>query len=107
MSLRAWTTPDARVLLLTALSLVVGCASNDKVTRPDEPAAPSGGNGDDAGAVDDAGPGDDGGVGGSGPVVPTLSGPPLLFAPTTHGFGLSALTGAGDPALLRARVRKA
>ena len=34
-----------------------------------------------------------------------LLGPPVVFAPTTHGFGLSAVLSPGDPRTLRARLR--
>ena len=55
----------------------------------------------DAGAPDAAAPD-------AGPPepAPVLDGPPLLFAPTAHGFGLSAVTSVGDPAKLGAHVRK-
>jgi len=52
-------------------------------------------------APDDAGDGDpDAGV-------VTLLGPPVVFAPTTHGFGVSAVVAQGSPSQLRARVRPA
>jgi len=37
--------------------------------------------------------------------APVLVGPPLLFAPTASGFGLSVVTEVGDPTQLRAHVR--
>jgi len=43
----------------------------------------------------------------SGAPAHELLGAPLLFSPTTHGFGLSAVLGAGDPATLHLRVRAA
>ena len=43
----------------------------------------------------------------SGAPAHELLGAPLLFSPTTRGFGLSAVLGAGDPATLHLRVRAA
>lgn len=45
----------------------------------------------------------DGGEGDGG--AATLLGPPVVFAPTTHGFGVSAVLGQGSLSMLRARVR--
>jgi len=57
-----------------------------------------------------AGPG--GGLGSAACFIPDtgtheLLGAPLLFSPTTHGFGVSALLKAGDPETLHLRVRAA
>jgi 3',5'-cyclic AMP phosphodiesterase CpdA len=46
-----------------------------------------------------------GGAGGAAEVRTALLGAPLVFAPTTHGFGVSVVLAQGDPASLRARVR--
>ncbi|HEY4183490.1 MAG TPA: metallophosphoesterase [Polyangia bacterium] len=47
-----------------------------------------------------------GAAGGMDGAAPSLSGSPLLFAPTSHGIGISAALATGDPSTLRARLRK-
>jgi 3',5'-cyclic AMP phosphodiesterase CpdA len=56
---------------------------------------------------DYAAPGGGGSTVDGGGQPPALLGAPLLFAPTTNGFGISVVVAAGDPAHLDARVRVA
>jgi len=73
----------ARVAALAALLCGTGCSATP-ATDPGDASA-----GDVAG---DAG---------------ALLGAPVVFAPTTHGFGVSAVLAQGSPSALRARVRPA
>lgn len=72
-----------RCVLAAALLGVVGCTADGAVGHADADAGA--GNGDDAGAV--------------------LLGPPVVFAPTAQGFGISAVVAQGPASALRARVR--
>ena len=63
----------------------------------------------DTGAAGQSGADGGGGFGGAGGALDigtALLGAPLLFAPTTHGYGVSVVLTQGDPATLRARVRR-
>lgn len=58
---------------------------------------------------DTGGQGDDVDAGAAAPDAGddfALIGAPLVFAPTTHGFGLNVVLGVGDPYYLRAYVRE-
>jgi len=64
------------------------------------------GGGGQTGTGGGAGAGGAGGAGGAPDSGTALLGAPLLFAPTTHGYGISVVLTKGEPSMLRARVRR-
>jgi hypothetical protein len=96
-------------------------APSDLVDLPDEPpqdpqdsardAADDDSEGDDPADVpmmdtSDALP-DDTPTEAGAPTQPELVGAPLIFAPTSQGFGLNVVLASGDPSVLRAHLREA
>jgi hypothetical protein len=81
--------------LFCAWLVLTGCGGLG--VRTDGATAPL----DDGGGPDAAGETSET-AGASGP---SLLGAPLLFNPTSHGFGVSAVVATGDPSVLRAHVR--